>query len=47
MKEKKITSIGSRELVDIDFRLISTTSQDLRKGITDGSFREDFFTALM
>jgi len=43
LEEKKITSIGSREPVDVDFRLISATSQDLGKRITDGSFREDFF----
>jgi len=43
LEEKKITSIGSRESVDVDFRLISATSRDLGKGITDGSFREDFF----
>jgi DNA-binding NtrC family response regulator len=43
LEEKKITSIGSREPVDVDFRLISATSQDLGKGITHGSFREDFF----
>jgi len=43
LEEKKITSIGSREPVDVDFRLISATSRDLGKGITDGSFREDFF----
>ncbi|MBW2246932.1 MAG: sigma-54-dependent Fis family transcriptional regulator [Deltaproteobacteria bacterium] len=43
LEEKKITSIGSREPIDVDFRLISATSQDLGKRITDGSFREDFF----
>jgi DNA-binding NtrC family response regulator len=43
LEEKKITSVGSREPVDVDFRLISATSQDLGKGITHGSFREDFF----
>ncbi len=43
LEEKKITSIGSREPVDVDFRLISATSRDLGKGITDGFFREDFF----
>ncbi len=43
LEEKKITSIGSREPVDVDFRLISATSRDLGKGITDGNFREDFF----
>jgi DNA-binding NtrC family response regulator len=43
LEEKKITSIGSREPVDVDFRLISATRRDLEKGITEGTFREDFF----
>jgi len=43
LEEKKITSIGSREPVDVDFRLISATRRDLEKGITDGTFREDFY----
>ncbi|MBW1751533.1 MAG: sigma-54-dependent Fis family transcriptional regulator [Deltaproteobacteria bacterium] len=43
LEEKKITSLGSREPVDIDFRLITATRQDLERGITDGTFREDFY----
>jgi DNA-binding NtrC family response regulator len=43
LEEKKITSIGSREPVDIDFRLISATRRDLKKEVTEGTFREDFF----
>jgi DNA-binding NtrC family response regulator len=43
LQEKKITSIGSREPVDVDFRLISATRQDLKKEVAEGSFREDFF----
>ena len=43
LEEKKITSIGSREPVDIDFRLISATRRNLEKGITDGTLREDFY----
>ena len=43
LEEKKITSIGSREPVDIDFRLISATRQDLKKNVAEGNFREDFF----
>jgi DNA-binding NtrC family response regulator len=43
LEEKKVTRIGSREPVDVDFRLISATSGDLGKKITDGAFREDFF----
>ena len=43
LEEKKITSIGSREPIEVDFRLISATRRDLEKGIADGTFREDFF----
>jgi DNA-binding NtrC family response regulator len=43
LEEKKITSIGSREPVDVDFRLISATRRDLKKEVTEGIFREDFF----
>jgi len=43
LEEKKIISLGSREPVDVDFRLISATRRDLEKGITDGMFREDFY----
>ena len=43
LEEKKITSIGSREPVDVDFRLISATRQDLKKEVVEGNFREDFF----
>jgi two-component system response regulator HydG len=43
LEEKKITSIGSRESVDVDFRLISATRHDLKKNVAEGNFREDFF----
>ena len=43
LEEKKITSIGSREPVDVDFRLISATRRNLEEGIVNGMFREDFF----
>ena len=43
LEEKKITSIGSREPVEVDFRLISATRQDLKKNVAEGNFREDFF----
>ncbi len=43
LEEKKITSIGSREPVDVDFRLVSATRQDLKKEAAEGNFREDFF----
>ena len=43
LEEKKITSIGSREPVEVDFRLISATRRDLKREVTEGIFREDFF----
>ncbi len=43
LEEKKITSIGSREPVEVDFRLISATRRDLKKEVVEGIFREDFF----
>ena len=43
LEEKKITSIGSRKPVEIDFRLISATRRDLKKEVAEGIFREDFF----
>jgi len=43
LEEKKITRVGNSQPVEVDFRLISATRQDLEKKIADGSFREDFF----
>ena len=43
LEEKQITRIGSSEPIEVDFRLVSATRQDLEKAITNGSFREDFY----
>ncbi len=43
LEEKKITSIGSREPVKVDFRLISATRRNLKEEVAEGTFREDFF----
>jgi len=43
LEEKKLTRIGSNQLVDVDFRLISATRRDLEKKIEAGTFRRDFF----
>jgi DNA-binding NtrC family response regulator len=43
LDEKKITRIGNREPIDVDFRLISATRRDLGKAIISGDFREDFY----
>ena len=43
LQEKKITRLGDRSLIDVDFRLISATRRDLEEEIQKGNFREDFF----
>ena len=43
LEERRITRLGSRDGIDVDFRLISATRQNLEAAIADGSYREDFF----
>jgi len=43
LEEKKITQIGGREPIDVDFRLISATRRNLEKDIKERNFREDFY----
>ena len=43
LEDKKITRLGERESIDVDFRLISATRRDLEKKIAERKFREDFF----
>ncbi len=43
LEDRKVTRLGSRQPVTIDFRLISATSRDLVRQIAEGRFREDFF----
>ncbi|MBU1713354.1 MAG: sigma-54 dependent transcriptional regulator [Proteobacteria bacterium] len=43
LEEKKITRLGDRCQLDVDFRLVSATRRDLEEEIKRGKFREDFF----
>ena len=43
LEDKKVTRIGDRQPIDVDFRLISATRRDLEKDAAAGTFREDFF----
>ncbi|MBA3013229.1 MAG: sigma-54 dependent transcriptional regulator [Proteobacteria bacterium] len=43
LQEKKITRLGDTRGIDVDFRLLSATRQDLESKILDGHFRSDFF----
>jgi len=46
IQEKSLTRVGGLKKINVDFRLISATNQDLRKSIDKGSFREDLFYRL-
>jgi len=43
LEDKIIFSVGSKTPVEVDFRLISATRQNLEARIMDGVFREDFY----
>ncbi len=43
LEEKKITKLGDRNPISVDFRLISATRKDLGREVAKGSFREDLF----
>ena len=43
LEEKKIKQLGSAYMVDVDFRLICATRQNLKKKIEKREFREDLF----
>jgi DNA-binding NtrC family response regulator len=43
LEEKKITRIGGKKSISVDFRLISATNQNLEEYIKNGKFRLDLF----
>ncbi len=43
LEDKKIFSVGSNTPVDVNFRLISATRQNLEDRIREGVFRQDFY----
>lgn len=46
IETKKINRIGSNEEIEVDFRLVSATNNDLVKAIKEGNMREDLFYRL-
>lgn len=46
LEEKKVTRLGGKKLIPVDFRLISATNQDLEQWIKQGRFRLDLFYRL-
>jgi two-component system response regulator AtoC len=43
LQEKQLRRVGGSNLIETDFRVISTTNLDLNKAILDGTFIEDLF----
>ena len=43
LQERKLRRLGGQEVIDIDFRLISATNEDLEKAVGDGRFRRDLY----
>lgn len=43
VQEKKIRPVGSDQEIDVDFRVISASHQDLEQLVQQGRFRQDLF----
>jgi len=46
VQDKKITRIGGLKPIDVDFRLITATNQNLKELVREGKFREDLYYRL-
>jgi Nif-specific regulatory protein len=46
LQERKITRLGGKKGITVDFRVIAATNKDLREEIKNNSFREDLFYRL-
>jgi transcriptional regulator with PAS, ATPase and Fis domain len=43
LETKQFTRVGGERPIQVDFRTICATNEDLRKAVAEGRFREDFF----
>ena len=46
LQEQRIERVGGRQEIQVDARIIAATNSDLKKGMADGSFREDLYYRL-
>ena len=46
LQDRQLRRVGGNELIQIDVRLISATNRNLKKALSDGSLREDFYYRL-
>ncbi len=43
LESKHLMRVGGTRTIDVDFRVIGATNENLEKAVADGRFREDFF----
>jgi two-component system, NtrC family, response regulator len=46
LQEQRIERVGGRQEIQVNTRVIAATNADLKKGMQDGTFREDFYYRL-
>ncbi len=46
LQEGRVERVGGRQEIDVDTRVIAATNSDLKKGMSEGKFREDLFYRL-
>ncbi|MBZ2174612.1 sigma 54-interacting transcriptional regulator [Schnuerera sp. xch1] len=46
LQDEAFMRVGGKELISVDFRLITATNRDLKQMIRDGKFREDLYYRL-
>ncbi len=46
LQEQRIERVGGRQEIHVDARIVAATNSDLKRGMADGSFREDLYYRL-
>src|SRR5512133_3816037 len=46
LQEQRIERVGGRQEIEVDTRVIAATNADLKRGMSEGKFREDLYYRL-